>query len=243
MANVCFTSYRLHGPKEELQFLCEKLNDWTKQNYIKNGYGRRWLGNVLIGCLIHTGACTGDAAEAEYRRRKELTRKGTAANEMAGSEPVDWPEDFRGNFIDDPYIENDELIFETETAWSDKTEALEWVIKKLGLSVKCWYLSEEFANGVYCTNDTTGAVFNEWYDFYVDGVLEAEDSNGEDPEYIESEQLNRETFIEFCEEILGRQIDRDVSDKELDSIIGEIECYEWKNEDSYINIYRLERAA
>lgn len=234
MANVCFTSYRLTGPLEELELLCEKLNKRTQQNYIKNGYGKRWLGNILIGCLIDTGVCTKKTAEAEYSRREHLRVEGKNSED-------DWPDDFRGNLIDDCCVEDGTLYFDTETAWDDKTKAFEWVIKKLGLSVECWYIAEELANGMYYTNDSTGAIFGEDYDFYVTGTIEAEDSAEGEPECIEDGQMNRKKFIEFCGEILGREIDPDIDDKALESLIRDVEGFQWINEDSYVNVYRLDR--
>lgn len=254
MPNWCYTCHRMKGPIEALEQLCNKLNEWTEKEYVGSSFGSMWLGNILAGCLIDTGACTAETVEQEYERREKITRAWHDARMdalIAGKidqETIPEPDEedrlprHRGSLIEEPRIENGMLCVETETAWNDMADVFEWVIEKLGLPVEVYFLAEELGNGAYYTNDVTGDVFGKEYEFYVSGELYGEDTADGTNEYFdEFPQMDRKEVIQLCGELLGRELDCQMSDDELDAVIAEVEAKDWRCKDSYVSIYRLQR--
>ena len=54
MPNWCFTDIKMTGEKEKVQFLHDKIEEWTSKNYMQNGFGNTWLGNIVLGSGIAT---------------------------------------------------------------------------------------------------------------------------------------------------------------------------------------------
>ena len=53
--------------------------------------------------------------------------------------------------------------------------------------------------------------------------------------------MDRKEVIQLCGELLGRELDCQMSDDELDAVIAEVEAKDWRCKDSYVSIYRLQR--
>ena len=49
MPNWCCNEERITGPREEILPLHKKLLEWTSRNYMENGFGHLWLGNIVLG--------------------------------------------------------------------------------------------------------------------------------------------------------------------------------------------------
>ena len=122
MANWCITEYWLHGPKDELNNLKDKILEWTSKNYMENGFGENWLGNIVLGGGLET---------------VEAIRNG------GNGIPC------RGTFCDDIDIDDDYLCFNTETAWAPMPEMWFKIIEKFAPHCTCHYLAIEPGNELY----------------------------------------------------------------------------------------------
>ena len=49
MPNWCNTSMTIEGPKAEIESIHRKIMEWTSRNYVKNDFGKNWLGNIVVG--------------------------------------------------------------------------------------------------------------------------------------------------------------------------------------------------
>ena len=250
MPNWCFTEFRVRGAHEELAILKEKLEKWTSQEYYKSDFGKTWLGNILIGCMIDTGLCTEETAASEYDRRQMSRMRVMDAKwqaerdgiEIAFQMDPDWLPKHRGSIISEiEFAGLCELRFETKTAWSETPDAFEWVIERLGLGVSCWYLAKEPNCGYYRTNDIMGLVFGEEYDFEVEYQLTGKDAgDGEEEEFF-CDNMGKQGFLNICRSILEEQIPDDIPEEELDKLVYRMNSKSWMSEYSYCSVSRLKR--
>ena len=49
MPNWCYNDEIIVGPKNEIVEFYDKLREWTSKNYIENGFGTNWIGNIVLG--------------------------------------------------------------------------------------------------------------------------------------------------------------------------------------------------
>ena len=52
MPNWCINECRIVGPIDEIAKLYNDLNKWTEHNLAPNGFGSKWLGNIVIGAKL-----------------------------------------------------------------------------------------------------------------------------------------------------------------------------------------------
>ena len=106
----------------------KKLNDlitkWTKESLPDVAFGRKWLGN----CLVNSGILEFD--DAAFGKIK-----------------------CRGIIEYYDLTDDEELIVETETAWSPMLKMWDIINKKLNLGLEIIYTAEEPEFEVYMTND------------------------------------------------------------------------------------------
>lgn len=62
MANWCMTNMIIAGEKCELRKLRALILKWTSKEYVKNGFGEPWLGNIVLGAgfMIDDFECRGN---------------------------------------------------------------------------------------------------------------------------------------------------------------------------------------
>lgn len=55
MPNWCITEISIrHEDADKVKELYNKIREWTSKNYAENGFGTRWLGNIVLGAEIGT---------------------------------------------------------------------------------------------------------------------------------------------------------------------------------------------
>lgn len=124
MPNWCSTHIFIKSEnKEELKTFHDLLDEWTGINYMDNGFGTSWLGNIVLGSGIGT-VSTGNETDVECRG---------------------WLEDM--SFTDDNTI-----MIQTETAWSPKLKMWKLLCEKY-LNSEIIYDAEEPGMELFCTND------------------------------------------------------------------------------------------
>lgn len=211
MPNWCYTKIIFHGSKDEIVDFHEKIDKWSEEELIPNGFGPDWLGNILhrvgLGNRI-------DVDENRIRCRGQIT------------------------YVEEPEINSDDdatFYIDVETAWCPML--IMWVetIKALNYkTIGFSYLAEEMGMGLYEIYDPYGD-FPESY--YVDTWLCGEDENNEklcalqDNIYHSSD----EELIATLQELL------ETDEKELSILIEKAEHYPFKDDSSYIFIYEYVR--
>lgn len=136
MPNWCFTKiYIEHQDSTKLNELYNFLREWTSKNYMENGFGTNWLGNIVLGSGIGT---------VDTDKATDLSCRGT----------LDWYE-----------VQDGELVIDTETAWSPMLKMWIKLIDKYLPGAKLFYTAEEEMNGVQCTNypDLLGRYVIDYY--------------------------------------------------------------------------------
>ena len=61
MPNWCYTSITIDGDSNSVKYLESELEKATSRNYVENGFGTSWLGNVVeyLGCSYNDIPCRG----------------------------------------------------------------------------------------------------------------------------------------------------------------------------------------
>lgn len=124
MPNWCFTKITInHWNYNELERFDKLLDEWMSKNYMDNGFGLEWLGNIVGNSGI--GTITEDG-KATYKCRGSLTYKE----------------------LNDNY-----LLIETETAWCPMLKMWIALVEKYLPDADIIYSAEECGCGLYSTND------------------------------------------------------------------------------------------
>lgn len=128
MPNWCSTDITITGEKKQVEFLHNKIEEWTSKNAVENGFGKYWLGNILIN-------------------------SGVISAEQLGKVPH--PR-CRGSIVYLDYDSKEEpaeLYIQTETAWSPMLQMWVEVLKKYNLDLEIIYTATECGCELYFTND------------------------------------------------------------------------------------------
>lgn len=129
MPNWCYTNITIeHNNQKELEKFEKLLNEWTSHNYIENGFGNDWLGNV-VG---NSGIGTIDIGTIDTNKDTDLNCRGSLVE-------CD---------LDDRY-----LTITTETAWVPMLKMWSKLIDKYLPGAELTYEAEESGVGLYCTNN------------------------------------------------------------------------------------------
>jgi hypothetical protein len=123
MPNWCLTNITINGNENDLKVFDKLLDQWTSRNYIKNGFGHSWLGNIVLGSGIGT---VDTNPETDIRCRGSITQKQLC---------------------------DDMLDIQMETAWVPMLDMWVKLVEKFIPEADITYTAEEHGCGIFCTND------------------------------------------------------------------------------------------
>lgn len=124
MPNWCYTNITIrHESETEVRKLEVLINGWTNRNYMENGFGNKWLGNVVLGSGVGT---------VDTSRETDLSCRGS---------------------IVDYYRSGNELVISTETAWSPMMKMWVKILEKYLPDAEIIYNADECGMGINDTND------------------------------------------------------------------------------------------
>ena len=124
MPNWCYTNITInHENETELQKLSNLIDEWTSKDYMKNGFGNNWLGNIVLGSGVGT---------VDTDKETDLRCRGTIIHSM---------------------VTDNQLIIDTETAWSPMLQMWVKILEKYLPDAELIYNADECGNGVNDTND------------------------------------------------------------------------------------------
>lgn len=124
MPNWCSTEIEIyHDDIKALNALHKKIKEWTSKNYMENGFGHNWLGNIVLGSGIGT---VGKDKDIDIRCRGSLC------------------------YLDNC---NGYIKISTETAWSPMLEMWCKVINRYLPGGWLYYEAFEPGCGICCTNN------------------------------------------------------------------------------------------
>ena len=129
MPNWCFTDIKMTGEKEKVQFLHDKIEEWTSKDYMQNGFGNTWLGNIVLG--------SGIAIEEDIDKHDAPRCRGSIVY----------------TDIDLFDTNNAELTVQTETAWNPMMKMWSMINEQYDLNLDIVYSAEEPGCELYLTND------------------------------------------------------------------------------------------
>lgn len=172
MPNWCSTYIEIKNEnKDELKKLHDLLDEWTSKNYMDNGFGTTWLGNIVLGSGIGT-VDTDNETDVECRGWLEYMQ-----------------------------LYDNTLTLQTETAWSPKLKMWKLLCEKYLPNSKIIYNAEEIGMELFCTNDSGLAgkyrlVVNGWseYDLTKEEVIKALQKE------LETEETDFEKLLKLAEE-------------------------------------------
>ena len=124
MPNWCSTNITIYSDKEnELKNLYEKIKLWISKDYMENGFGHTWLGNIVLGAEI-----------------------GTVSTDVKTDVRC------RGNIVYMDY-QDGQIVIDTETAWVPMLEIWRKVLEKFLPDAQLFYVADEPGCELYCSND------------------------------------------------------------------------------------------
>jgi hypothetical protein len=124
MPNWCLTRITINNENEkELEKFSNLLDEWVSKNYMKNGFGLNWLGNIVGNSGIGT---IDEDGKATYRCRGTMTYSELFDNQ---------------------------LLIDTETAWCPMLKMWVALLEKYLPDAELIYEAEECGMGIYSTND------------------------------------------------------------------------------------------
>lgn len=134
MPNWCGTSMTIEGPKAEIESIHRKIKEWTSRNYVKNDFGKNWLGNIVEGAGFPYKllACRGAITYMD----EEITARQ-----------------------DEPGIYYFQVQY--ESAWTDINGTWETILEKYASNCEIYYVAEELGNEYFVTNDRDKKYYDE----------------------------------------------------------------------------------
>ena len=123
MPNWCSTEIEIyHDDIKALNALHKKIKEWTSKNYMENGFGHNWLGNIVLGSEIGT---------VDQGKETDIKCRGT----------LEYCEVF-----------DNCIRISTETAWVPMLQMWLRIIDKYLPGGQLFYETIESGCGVCCTN-------------------------------------------------------------------------------------------
>lgn len=126
MPNWCFTRINIinHNDDDRIENLYNLIKEWSSNNYVENDFGPQWLGNIVGNSGIGT---IDEGKETDLRCRGRL------------------------NYIE--LVEKNQLLIDTETAWSPMLKMWVKILDKYLPNAELIYEAEECGNELYSTNN------------------------------------------------------------------------------------------
>lgn len=210
MPNWCNTTIKFHGNKKEIEDFHNKLDSFTKQNYMENGFGYCWLGNILCG--VGLGERIGAKDDTAIRCRGCVSYLGEV------------------ECTDNDYT----FILDMESAWTPAIKMWTETIKALKYgSIEFSYVAAEFNLGLYAIYDP----FDDWPDRYcINGFIAGEDENNTDLVNLQSggPYTTQEQIVKALQRFLKTE------ETDYKKLKNQAESYKFKDEDTYIYIEEFE---
>ena len=144
MPNWCYTNITIsHESEIEIEKIEKLVDEWTSKDYMENGFGLKWLGNIVLGSGVGT---------VDTGKETDLRCRGS---------------------IVDYYRNGNELVINTETAWTPMLQMWVKIIEKYLPDAELIYNTEECGNDISHTNDPD-LVGKYILDYYGDGDFESD---------------------------------------------------------------------
>lgn len=174
MPDWCDTRMIIEGPKDQVENIRKLISQWTSKNYAKNGFGHRWLGNIVLG------------AGFSYEGKNGLSCRGaiTEIEEVEEKEP--------GLYYFQLYY---------TSAWEDLSETWQIILGKFAPSCKMYYCAEELEGDFFITNDKNKRYYEE--ECIIDSYLEETNPMKKKWNFDEWEYIDRKTLKEKLTQIFG----------------------------------------
>lgn len=211
MPNWCSTTIKFHGNKKEIEDFHKNLNSFMKQNYMENGFGYCWLGNILCGVGL------GDRIDA----KDNTTIRCRGWVSYLGD--IEYTDDEDATFV-----------LDMDSAWTPAIKMWTETIKTLKYeSVKFSYIAEEMGLGLYAIYDP----FDDWPDRYcIDGFIAGEDENNKEliNLRINVPYTTEGQIVKALQNFLKTE------ETDYEKLVRQIESYKFKDEETYINVIKFE---
>lgn len=177
MPNWCNTSMTIEGPKAEIENIHQKIMEWTSKNYVKNDFGKNWLGNIVVGAGFSYKllACRGAITYID----EEITARQ-----------------------DEPGIYYFQVQY--ESAWTDINGTWETILEKFAPNCDIYYVAEELGNEYFVTNDRDKKYYDD--EIIVVSYLEQSNPLYQkwNAKFGETEYITRQVLKERLTKIFGQ---------------------------------------
>ena len=117
MPNWCYNQEVIIGPEDEIRPLYNDLSKWTSEEYIENGFGTEWLGNIVARGIN------------ESREYENYACRGKIID-LFEPEKTDDGSEYK-------------ISFSSETAWAPMPGMWYALLKKRAPNCRYYYYAEE----------------------------------------------------------------------------------------------------
>lgn len=132
MPNWCYTHYTFDGNANDIEAFHNNIEEWTSRNYLPNGFGVNWLGNIVQGSGLGKYMAPNCPSHLKLSCRGEL---------------IDICD------IDDSRDASKSFSISTSTAWCEMPKMFIKIIEEFGYDISVAYQAEECGNEVYTIYD------------------------------------------------------------------------------------------
>lgn len=144
LPNWCYTEYAFYGDDAAVKRLGNDIRRFISKNYMENGFGKNWLGNIVLGYgFSYEGS--------SFTFRGSITELEENDGVLYIATETAWG----------PMTEMWDAIFDKHFQSDDGENHINYVFR-----------AEEPGNGVYINTDTKGCFFPERYLLEIEGVPE-----------------------------------------------------------------------
>lgn len=131
LPNWCYTEYAFYGDDAAVKRLGSDIKRFTSKNYMENGFGKNWLGNIVLGYGFHYEG-------SSFIFRGSITELEENGGVLYVATETAWG----------PMTEMWDAIFDRHFQSDDDENQIGYVFR-----------AEEPGNGVYINTDTKGCFF------------------------------------------------------------------------------------
>lgn len=144
MPNWCYTGYVFYGDENAVKKLGKDIKKFTSKNYMENGFGTNWLGNVVLGYGFPYEEC-------DFTFRGAIIDFEENGGVLYVTTETAWA----------PMTEMWDAIFEKHFKSENGETSIHYV-----------FIAEEPGNEVYINTDIKGEFFPERYILEIEGTPE-----------------------------------------------------------------------
>jgi hypothetical protein len=213
MPNWCFSDIMIHGSKNEIELLHDKIKEFTSHNADENDFGLNWLGNIVLNAGFTTTDNDGNGFKC------------------------------RGSMTTCQIENEEHLHIQTETAWGPTSKMWLALIEKYAPNCKFHLLAEEPGCELYVKyeDETDNVKYYDDIDYNVEVYMEYPEPNLSETEmrflsnFMDEHEYATKELLDIINSYLKATKQKEINESDIESFFIDYDN-RLENEDNYIII-------